>query len=271
MSHACSGFVLDVAVGVHEHRDRLVALVGLGLGLVHLLVDRQLAPGEVAVVAEDLVPDLVAVRALDHARRGDGARVDHRVHLGALVLLDRDDRVEHLAGRVDAHVVDDRLRSPDSSITLAIVKTLEIDWIDTSEVTSPVGVDLAVDRHQRDAEDVRVDLGERRDVVGVGPFLEVLVLCIGRLEGGVDVGRRLRQDRNGRQSRAWRTPAVRPSRLRCGYASSRLASNQCREVGLDGELEAQVVHAPAVGEVLTLAPLHLAADHEVLDRVYIAG
>ena len=27
---------------------------------------------------------------------------------------------------------------PDSSITLAIVNTLEIDWIDTSEATSPV-------------------------------------------------------------------------------------------------------------------------------------
>jgi len=27
---------------------------------------------------------------------------------------------------------------PDSSITLAMVKTLEIDWIDTSEVMSPV-------------------------------------------------------------------------------------------------------------------------------------
>ena len=36
------------------------------------------------------------------------------------------------------------------------------------------GVDLAVGGDQRDAEQIRIDLGQRRDVVGVLAFLEVL-------------------------------------------------------------------------------------------------
>ena len=82
---------------------------------------------------------------------------------------------------------------PDSSMTFAMVKTLEIDWIETSDLMSPGGVDLAVGGHQGDAEDLRVDLGERRDVVGVVALLEVLVLGVGGVERGLDLGRRLRR------------------------------------------------------------------------------
>ena len=62
--------------------------------------------------------------------------------------------------------------APDSCMTCAIVKTFEIDWIETSVLTSPAGVDLAVDGDQRDAEEIRIDLRQRRDVVGVLAFLE---------------------------------------------------------------------------------------------------
>ena len=45
------------------------------------------------------------------------------------------------------------------------------------------GVDLAVGRDERDAEQVGVDLGERRDVVGVLAFLERLELRVGGVDG----------------------------------------------------------------------------------------
>ena len=75
---------------------------------------------------------------------------------------------------------------PCSSMTSAIVKTLEIDWIETSDVDVARRVDAAVDRDERNAEDVRIDLGERRNVVGVLAFLEVLELGVGRVEGRLD-------------------------------------------------------------------------------------
>ena len=62
------------------------------------------------------------------------------------------------------------------------------------------GVDLAVGGHQRDAEQVRIDLGERRDVVGVLAFLEVLVLRVGGVDRRLDVGRRLRAAPRRRRS-----------------------------------------------------------------------
>ena len=57
--------------------------------------------------------------------------------------------------------------SPESSITRAMVKTLEIDWIENSDVGVADGVDLAVGGDERDPEQVRGHLRERRDVVGV--------------------------------------------------------------------------------------------------------
>ncbi len=54
------------------------------------------------------------------------------------------------------------------------------------------GVDLAVGRDERDPVDVRVHLGERRDVVRVLAFLQSLILGVRRLQSGFDLGRRLR-------------------------------------------------------------------------------
>ena len=54
------------------------------------------------------------------------------------------------------------------------------------------GVDLAVGGHQRDAEQVRIDFGERRDVVGVLAFLQVLVLGVGGVRRPAGACRRLR-------------------------------------------------------------------------------
>ena len=49
------------------------------------------------------------------------------------------------------------------------------------------GVDLAVGGDEGDAEQVRVDLGQRRDVVGVLAFLEVAELGVGRVDRPLDV------------------------------------------------------------------------------------
>ena len=75
-------------------------------------------------------------------------------------------------------------------MTRASVKTFEIDWIETSRRRVAGRVDLAVGSHERDAEQVRVDLGERGDVVGVLAFVQVLVLRVGRIERALNVGGR---------------------------------------------------------------------------------
>ena len=57
------------------------------------------------------------------------------------------------------------------------------------------GVDLAVGGDDRDAEQVRIDLGQRRDVVGVLAFLEASELREGGVDGLLHVSRRLCCDR----------------------------------------------------------------------------
>ena len=74
-------------------------------------------------------------------------------------------------------------------MTCAIVNTFEIDWIDTSVFTSPAVIDLAVGGDQRDAEQVRIDLGERGNVVGVLAFLQVLVLLVRRVDRCLRIAR----------------------------------------------------------------------------------
>ena len=54
-------------------------------------------------------------------------------------------------------------------------------------------VHLAVRGHDRDAEQLRIDLGEGRNVVGVLALLQVLVLRVGGIDRLLDVGRRLRE------------------------------------------------------------------------------
>ena len=80
--------------------------------------------------------------------------------------------------------------SPASCSTSARVKTLEIDWIENRAVDVADGVDVAVHGDQRDAEERRRYLGERRDVVGVLPLVERRVLCVRRAQRGIDVGLR---------------------------------------------------------------------------------
>ena len=84
--------------------------------------------------------------------------------------FDRDDRVEARAGRVDADPLLDRLEA----LLLDDLRHREDlrDRLDRDlGLDVAGGVDLAVGGHQRDAEQVRIDLGERRNVVGVLAFL----------------------------------------------------------------------------------------------------
>ena len=111
------------------------------------------------------------------------------------------------------------------------------------------GVDLAVGGDERDAEQVRIDLGERRDVVGVLAFLQVLELRVGRVDRGLR--RRLRPapratGPSGRRARA----RARPRRWRrvprlIGSTSS-LSSELPREVVLERELDLDAVAVEAV-------------------------
>ena len=109
--------------------------------------------------------------------------IDQRVHLrraGAddgLHAFDRDDRVEAGAGRVDADPLLDRLEP----LLLDDLRHREDlrDRLDRDlGLDVAGGVDLAVGRHQRDAEQVRIDLGQRRNVVGVLAFLQRLELVV---------------------------------------------------------------------------------------------
>ncbi len=65
------------------------------------------------------------------------ARIDQGIHLSALVLLNRLDELN--AWPVASTPMLLAIASgPCSSMTFAIVNTLEMDWIDTSEVISPL-------------------------------------------------------------------------------------------------------------------------------------
>jgi hypothetical protein len=73
--------------------------------------------------------------------------------------------------------------SPDSWNTRAMVKTLEIDWIEKVGSMSPAVDGSALRRGQGDAEIVRGHLGQGGDVVGVLALVEALELVVGGLDG----------------------------------------------------------------------------------------
>src|SRR5213076_2916936 len=58
------------------------------------------------------------------------------------------------------------------------------------------GVDLAVGGDERDAVDVRVDLRQRRDVVRVSAFFQILEPGVGGGDRAVDVARTLCDERH---------------------------------------------------------------------------
>ena len=111
--------------------------------------------------------------------------------------LDGDDRVEARAGRVHADPLLDRVQP----LFLDDLRHREHfrDRLDRDlGLDVAGGVDLAVDRHDGDAEQVRIDLRQRGNVVGVLAFLEVPELRVGRVHGPLHVTRRLRVQRRAR-------------------------------------------------------------------------
>ena len=138
-------------------------------------------PAKASWMAEDARPLLLAGLALDEAGGGDGAGVHEGVHL--LPLICSMATMELKTCPVASTPILSRTAvAPAVSSTLASVKTLEIDWMENGRVDVPLLEGLAVDGDERDAEELRVDLGERRDVVGVLALVEGPVL----LPGGVD-------------------------------------------------------------------------------------
>ena len=144
--------------------------------------------------------------------------------------LDRDDRVEARAGGVDADPLFDRLEPlflDDLGHREHLGDRLDRDF--GLEVAG--GVDLAVGGDQRDAEQIRVDLGERRNVVGVLAFLEVLVL----VEGGVDDRLRIA----GLRARDGITPTR--EKPTAAISATRCLSRYHCDPSLASDLDAEVV------------------------------
>ena len=104
--------------------------------------------------------------------------------------FDRDDRVEPRARRIDADSFLDRL----GTLLLDDLRHREDlgDRLDRDLGLDVAGrIDFAVDGDQRDAEQIRIDFGERRNVVRVLAFLEVLELLECAVDGGLRIGRLL--------------------------------------------------------------------------------
>src|SRR5262245_29773705 len=98
---------VDPAEALQQAGDALVAVVGLGRGGVHLVVERQPAAGEArqAVVNE---PPLGVERPTRHqAGGGDRPRIHHRVRPAVRALFDSRQRVERQPGGVHADLLAD--------------------------------------------------------------------------------------------------------------------------------------------------------------------
>ena len=136
----------------------------------------------------------------DHARRRNRSRIHQRVHLGGPGSDDRpdafnrDDRIEPCARGIDADPLFDGFRS----LLLDHLSHREDlrDRLDRDcglHVTG--GVDLAVGGDQGDSEQIGIDFGQGRNVVGVLALLERSELCVCGIDRLLDLGRRLRLHR----------------------------------------------------------------------------
>ncbi len=100
--HRLVRIALDRAQGVEDSGQAAVAVVRLAGGGQHLLVHRQLAPGETRQAVVENAPARRLRRTRREARGGDGAGVDHGVGAPARHPLDALGSVEREAGRIDA-------------------------------------------------------------------------------------------------------------------------------------------------------------------------
>jgi hypothetical protein len=115
-----------------------------------------------------------------HLRR---TRCQHRAHA-----FDSDDRIEARAGCVDADPLLDRVQS----LLLNDLRHREHfrDRLDRHfSLHVAGGDDLAVNGHQCDTEQVRIDLGQRGNVVGVLAFLQVPELLVRSLDRFLRIAR----------------------------------------------------------------------------------
>ena len=139
-------------------------MAGRVLRLEHLLVDLEPAAGEVGEQVEHC-GDALFLRFARHQRGdGDGAGIDHGVERPVGDLVEHD-RVESFPRRLDADMVQHVL-APVMLERVAVHEGLR-NRLDGEEVVGVAGgVDLAVDRGERDAEYAGIGLAELRDIVG---------------------------------------------------------------------------------------------------------
>jgi hypothetical protein len=101
--------------------------------------------------------------------------VDHRIERAVAALVEHD-RIERVAARLDADLAEDKILSVVFERE-AVDERLR-DRLDSKQIARVAGlVDLAVGGDERDAESIRIGLGQLRDV---GRNLAVEVLAIAR-------------------------------------------------------------------------------------------
>ncbi len=146
---------------MHQVGDRPVAVAGGALGQVDGSVDPGQRPAGVARHQRHQLGDPLA--ALDQeAGGGDGAGVDHRV-VRAVLAVELDDRVEPVAGGLDAEPRPHRLR-PQELERPAVDERLR-QRLQRELVTVVAGAGrLAADRAHRHRQQLGIDLGELGDV-----------------------------------------------------------------------------------------------------------
>lgn len=155
--------VVDIAVGRHEMGQGGVAVTVHGLGGGHVQVEgeRRVA----ALRSEELEQGLRRVARTGVQPVGDdkGARVDERIARDAVLVLQLDQRVERVAGRLPAHVLPQ---------CVALTRQIEGEREDLGDGLGgerlpplPHAVHGSVRFTHRHAEAARVEGGERGDVV----------------------------------------------------------------------------------------------------------
>src|SRR5262249_13931069 len=168
--------------------------IGFRFELIDLLIDFQLPSREIAVCPDDFRPYLVGIGSLHHASGSDGARNDEGIHLLSLVLFDGYDRINNLAGRIDADIVANGRRS---RLLYDVGKSEDLrDRLDGNFRFSVAGcIDFAVDSYKGDSEEIGIYFGQRRNVVRILSFLEAFVFGVCGVQRRLNLVRRWRRGR----------------------------------------------------------------------------
>ena len=92
-----------MAVGMHQMRDGLIALIGGRLRGIDVVLHGELPTGKIVIKPENLFPYRIGIAPLHYAGGGNRPGVDQRIHLRSPILLDGMDGIERLPGSIHPH------------------------------------------------------------------------------------------------------------------------------------------------------------------------